>query len=106
MAFGIDNTLADGKKMQSVSEATSVNVARISDADGNPVEQTTYGQTTTTSAEYYLGESDVYVNGATNGQTGAEVITASTRTSTNTDYQRVSETKQSFPVSGGTASTP
>lgn len=104
--FGIDPTLADGKKMQSVSEATSVNVARIADANGNPVAQTTYGQTTTTSSEYYLGESDTYVNGATNGQTGASVITASTRTSTNTDYQRVSETKQSFPVTGGSASTP
>lgn len=98
MAFGIDSTLADGKKMQSVSEATNVNVARIADADGNPVEQTTYGQTTTTSSEYYLGESDTYVCGATNGQTGTSVVTASTRTSTNSDYQRVSETKQSFPA--------
>lgn len=104
MAFGIPASLADGKKMQSVSEATNVNVARIADADGNPVEQTTYGQTTTTSAEYYLGESDTYVNGATNGQTGAEVTTASTRTSVNTDYQRVSETKQSFPVSNSSQS--
>lgn len=105
MAFGIPQDLADGKKMQSVSEANNVNVARINDANGNPVEQTTYGQTTTTSAEYYLGESDTYINGATNGQTGAEVVTASTRTSTNTDYQRVSETKQSFPVTGSTAAS-
>ena len=100
MAFGIDNTLADGKKMQSVSEATNVNVARINGADGNPIEQTTFGQVVTTTSDYYLGTSDTYVNGATNGQTGTSVITASTRTSTNSDYQRVSETKQSFTVAG------
>jgi hypothetical protein len=102
--FGIDQTLADGKKMQSVTEATTVNKAQILDTGGNPIEQTTYGQNTTKTSEYYLGSSDVYVMGATNGQTGASVMTNSTRTSQNTDYQRVSETVESFPVSGGTAS--
>ena len=98
MAFGIDQTLAAGKKMQSVSEATNVNTARINGPDGNPVEQKTYGQTVTTSSEYYLGDTDTYICGATNGQTGQSVITASTRTSTNSDYQRVSETKETCPT--------
>lgn len=104
MGFGIDQTAADGKKMQSVSEANSVNVARINGPDGNPVEQRTFGQTTTKTNEFYLGESDVYINGATNGQTGQSVTTGSTLTSTNSDYQRVSETVQicpTIPVSSG-----
>ena len=108
MGFGIDNTTADGKKMQSVSEATSVNVARIIGPDGNPAEQTTFGQTVTKTADYYLGETDTYVNGATNGQTGQSVTTASTLTSTNSDYQRVSETTQicpTIPVSSGGSGT-
>lgn len=105
MAFGIDQTLADGKKMQSVSEASNVNTARIIGPDGNAVEQKTFGQVITTSSEYYLGDADTYINGATNGQTGQSVVTASTRTSTNSDYQRVSETKETCPsISGGTAS--
>ena len=105
MPFGIPSDLADGKKMQSVSEASNVNVARINDTGGNPIEQTTFGQIITTTADYYLGESDTYINGATNGQTGSDVITASTRTSTNSDYQRVSETHQSFTVPGSTAAS-
>ena len=106
MAFGIDQTLAAGKKMQSVSEASNVNTARIIGPDGEPVEQKTFGQVVTTSSEYYLGDSDTYINGATSGQTGQSVITASTRTSTNSDYQRVSETKETCPaITGGTAST-
>jgi hypothetical protein len=103
MAFGIDNTLADGKKMQSVSEAANVNTARIIGPDGNPVEQKTFGQVITVSSEYYLGDADTYICGATNGQTGQSVVTASTRTSTNSDYQRVSETKETCPsISGST----
>ena len=105
MAFGIPTELADGKKMQSVSENTSVNKAQILDTGGNPIEATAYGQNTTKQSEYYLGSADTYVCGATNGQTGSSIMTNSTRTSQNTDYQRVSETVESFPVSGGTAST-
>lgn len=97
MPFGIDQTLADGKKMQSVSEASNVNTARIDGPDGNPVEQKTFKQIITVSSEYYLGDADTYVNGATAGQTGQSVITSSTRTSTNQDYQRVSETKETCP---------
>lgn len=100
--FGINQTAADGKKMQSVSENNQVNVARINGPDGNPVEARSFGQNTTTNRDYYLGETDVYVNGATNGQTGNEIISNSTLNSVNTDYQRVSETVQSFPVTGGT----
>ena len=97
MAFGIDQTLADGKKMQSVSEASNVNTARIIGPDGEPVEQKTFGQVVTTTTEYYLGDADTYINGSTSGQTGQSVITASTLTSTNSDYQRVSETKETCP---------
>ena len=97
MPFGIDNTLADGKKMQSISEASNVNTARIIGANGEPVEQKTFGQVITVSSEYYLGDADTYICGATSGQTGQSVITASTRTSTNSDYQRVSETKETCP---------
>ncbi len=106
MAFGIDQTAAGGKKMQSVSQANNVNVARINGPDGNPVEQRTFGLLTTTSNEYYLGETDTYVQGATNGQTGTDVITASTLTSTNSDFQRVSETHQSFVSGSAAASAP
>jgi len=98
MAFGIPSALAEGKKMQSVNETTSVNNAQILDTDGNPIIQHTYGQSTTTNSEYYLGDEDVYVNGATNGQSGASVITSSSRSSVNTDFQRVSETKLTIPV--------
>lgn len=106
MVFGIDPTLADGKKMQSVSEAANVNTARINGPDGNPVEQKTFGQVITTSSEYYLGDADTYICGATNGQTGQSVITSSTRTSTNSDFQRVSETKETCPtISGSTAAS-
>ena len=105
MAFGIPTDLADGKKMQSVSENTRVNKAQILDTGGNPVEQTTFGQNTTKQSEYYLGSADTYICGATNGQTGSSVMTNSTRTSQNTEYQRVSETVESFPVTGGTAAS-
>ena len=98
MAFGIDQTLADGKKMQSVSEANTVSTARIIGPEGEPVEQTTFGAMTTQTNEYYLGESDVYVNGATSGQTGQQIVTNSTRTSSNQDYQRVSETIEICPT--------
>lgn len=106
MGFGIPNDLAGGKKMQSVNESTNVNNTRIIGPDGNPVEQRTYGQTVTVSNEYYLGETDTYVCGATNGQTGEDVITNSTRNSTNTDFQRVTETHEKFVAPASSSSTP
>lgn len=99
--FGIDQTAADGKFMQSVNESNNVNRAVINDPQGNPVVARSFGENTTTTRDYYLGEEDVYVNGATNGQTGNEIMTASTCASVNNDFQRVSETIMSFPVSGG-----
>ena len=105
--FGIDQTLADGKKMQSVSENNTCSTARIIGPDGEPVEQTTFGAMTTKTNEYYLGDSDVYINGATSGQTGQQIVTNSTRTSSNQDYQRVSETVEICPsIPGSTASNP
>lgn len=98
--FGISAADADGKYMQSVNESNNVNRAVINDREGNPVAARSFGQNTTTTRDYYLGDADVYVNGATNGQTGAEITTASTCASVNNDYQRVSETIMSFPVSG------
>ena len=106
MAFGIDNTAANGKKMQSVSEANAVNTAMINGPDGEPVEQRTFHQVATVTNEFYLGDADVYVNGATAGQSGGDVITASTLNSTNSDFQRVTETHQKFiPPSSSTQST-
>lgn len=104
--FGIDNNLSDGKKMQSVSESNTCSNARIIGPNGEPVEQTTFGAMTTKTNEYYLGETDVYVNGATSGQTGQSIVTNSTRTSFNQDYQRVSETIEICPtITGGSAAT-
>lgn len=105
--FGISTEAANGKKMQSVSEANQVNAAMIVGPDGEPVEQRTFRQVATVTNEFYLGETDTYVNGATSGQTGGDVITNSTLNSTNSDFQRVTETHQKFttPVSGGTASS-
>lgn len=103
MAFGISSAAAGGKKMQSVNESNNVNTAMINGPDGEPVEQRTFHQVATVTKDFYLGEADSYVNGATAGQSGGDVITASILNSTNTDFQRVTETHQKFtpPTSAG-----
>lgn len=103
MAFGVPASQnPNNELMQSVNDSGSVNVADLIDASGNPVDQTTYGATETVSEDYYLKSDETWENGATNGQTGSSVVTASSLISSNRDYQRVTQTTRKIPVSGGT----
>lgn len=98
MAFGIPSALADSKAMISHTQAGAANTADMSDASGVILDQTTYGATLTVSTDYYLKSGETWVNGATNGQSGASVVTASSLMSTNTGYQHVTETKRQIIV--------
>ena len=98
MAFGIPAALADSKAMISHTQNGSANVADLVDNNGAILDQTTYGATLTVSTDYYLKSGDTWVNGATNGQSGASVVTGSNLMSTNNAYQHVTETKRQITV--------
>ena len=99
MAFGIPAALNTGNKaMISHTQAGSCNTADLTDASGVILDQTSYGATLTVSTDYYLKSGDTWVNGATNGQSGTSIVTASSLMSTNTGYQHVTETTRQITV--------
>jgi hypothetical protein len=98
MAFGIPSALADSKAMISHTQAGSVNTADLTDANGAILDQTSYGATLTVSTDYYLKSGETWINGATNGQSGTSIVTASSLMSTNNAYQHVTETKRQITV--------
>ena len=101
MAFGIPASLnSSGLAMISHTQSGACNTADLVDASGNLLDQTTYGATITVSTDYYLKSNESWINGATNGQSGTSVVTASALNSTNTGYQHVTETTRTFTVSG------
>jgi len=99
MAFGIPASLnSSGLAMISHTQSGAANTADMMDASGVILDQHTYGATITISTDYYLKTSEVWVNGATNGQSGASVVTASALNSTNTGYQHVTETTRQIDI--------
>ena len=99
MAFGIPAALNTGSKaMISHTQAGSCNTADLTDASGVILDQTSYGATLAVSTDYYLKSNESWVNGATNGQSGTSIVTASSLMSTNTGYQHVTETTRQITV--------
>lgn len=99
MAFGFEGTQIEssGKATISYSESGACNAADLIDADGSIIDQHTHGAAVTVSTDYYLKPGDTWVNGATCGQHGSSVVTASALNAANGAYQHVTETKRVLP---------
>lgn len=111
MAFGFQGLTVSsgGQLLVSYTEGGSCNSVDLPDMDGKIIDQTTIGAAVTISTDYYLKPGDAWVNGATAGQTGSSVVTASALNATNGGYQHVTETKRVLPdyvvVSSGGSGT-
>lgn len=102
MAFGVP-TQTDGKIVNNLTKNGSAQVAQMTDNQGRIEEVTTYGATVQQTRDFYLRSGETYTNGATNGQTAAAgdaagVVTASNYTASESDYERVSETREIIPA--------
>lgn len=105
MAFGVP-TQTDNKVVNSLTRNGSAQVAQMTNNRGEVEEVTTYGATIQQTREFYLRTGETYSNGATNGQTAAAgnangVVTASNYTASESDYERVSETREIIPAITG-----
>ena len=98
MAFGIPSALADSKAMISHTQAGSCNTADLTNENGVILDQSSYGATLTVSTDYYLKSGETWINGATNGQSGTSIVTASSLMSTNNACQHVTGTKRQITV--------
>lgn len=102
MAFGFNGLVSSGgdyygKALSTLSSAGACNTTDLLDENGKILDQTTIQGAVTVSADYYLKTSETWVNGATAGQSGATVITASAINASNQGYQHVTETKRVLP---------
>ena len=111
MSFGFNGLVSSGgdyygKALSTLSSAGACNTTDLLDADGKIIDQTSIQGAITVSADYYLKTGETWSNGATAGQSGSSVITASAINASNRDYQHVTETKRvlpDYPVSSGGA---
>lgn len=111
MAFGFTGLVSSGgdyygKALSTLSSAGACNTTDLLDADGKIIDQTSIQAAITISADYYLKSGETWTNGATAGQTGSSVVTASAVSASNQAYQHVTETKRvlpDYPVSSGGA---
>jgi hypothetical protein len=102
MAFGFTGLVSsgstyDGKALSTLSSAGACNTTDLLDQEGKIINQTTIQGAVTVSADYYLKTGETWVNGATAGQTGSAVVTASAVNASNQGYQHVTETRRVLP---------
>ena len=102
MAFGFTGLVTsgstyDGKALSTLSSAGACNTTDLLDENGKIIGQTTIQGAVTVSADYYLKSGETWVNGATAGQTGSSVVTASAVNASNQGYQHVTETRRILP---------
>jgi len=111
MPFGFTGLVSsgsdyDGKLLSTLTSAGACNTTDLLDADGKIIDQTSIQGAVTVSADYYLKTGENWSNGATAGQSGSSVITASAINASNQGYQHVTETRRilpDYPVSSGGA---
>ena len=102
MAFGFNGIVSSGgdyygKALSTLSSAGACNTTDLLDDNGKILDQTTIQAAVTVSADYYLKTGETWLNGATAGQSGATVVTASAIIASNQGYQHVTETKRVLP---------